>query len=407
MEVLKAHQEAQRELQLAAEMRKEAETGWLPLWAQRRWRSSQAAAAASVAALRRSLYDAWSAAGARVAAGAAACRQAAASVVHGKLQPAVASARQAVAQTAGRVWALKLQPVLRKWVRNWPEIEEGLARSWSVAGQRLGEAAAQARGRIAAAKAAADAAVLRQLQRVPSLGPLASHTVASSLVWGAIAAATLPVALALVFVALQYAVFRLRPGSVRVQPPGSGGAWNRLEEALGYCWEQHATLKAALGGGSSDSAEVDAGSSTGAAAAAAASGRFAWLGAALMQLLAAEAAFKQQPAAAGADALEQAAGALAGPAAVAAKAEAATLPRLVLAGTGAQSRQLAASKAAELYIACLGAAYVDSGFELEAPRKVFRGPATAKPSAATPAAKSAAATPAAAANGTSASASQE
>lgn len=256
---------------------------------------------------------------------------------------------------AEQLWYSRVRPLLLHSVPSWAQLEATLLAQLHAAGQRAFTVAARVRAQAAAAKAAADGAVLRQLQSAPPalrLGRLATPERASTVVWGLLAGAALPFALALALAAVRYLVYRLRPASVRVAPPASAGAWGRLEEALGHSFERNALLAAALG---SDIAGA----------------RLAWLGAALLRLLAAENAYRLAPDGASPKALEAAADALAGRSAVYVRAAAATLPRLVLAGPGANSARQAADTAARLYAACVGAAYVDAGFDLDAPRIVF------------------------------------
>lgn len=260
----------------------------------------------------------------------------------------------AAQQAASAAWEQHLQPLLSRRVHNWPELEAAIRQAAGKAGKNAQAAAATARQRAAAAKAAADAAVLRQLQRVPQLRPLATPAVASGAVWAGVAAATVPLAWALALASLRWLLFRVRPGSVAVAPPAGASAWGRLEASLGYQWEQDGTRRAAVDGDSRGG-----------------TGRFAWLGTCLAQLLAAEAAFKSQPEDAAPEALTAAAAPLAGEAALAAKARAAGLPRLVLPGPGLASLRLAAAKERELFAACLGAAFVDAGCDLQAARRVW------------------------------------
>jgi hypothetical protein len=193
------------------------------------------------------------------------------------------------------------------------------------------------------------------MQRVPPLAASATPMLASRLVWTVILACTLPVAWALSAAAARMLVWRLQPGSVRIQQP-SEQALSRLQADLGYSWREPQDLQAALSGDSSG-----------------ATGRFAWLGGALLHLLAAEAAFRQQPDSANPADLEEEAQLLAAESALATKAQAASLPQLVVPSPGAKSRQLAAAKAAELYAACLAAAFVDAGGKLDAARCIFIG----------------------------------
>ncbi|PRW58986.1 hypothetical protein C2E21_2347 [Chlorella sorokiniana] len=338
--LLAAQEEAARELRLAEQMRREAETGWLPLWAQRRWRAACEAAAARLAALRHGAAQSYQAASQRIAASAQSSWAAAEAAVGGLLGPPV----NAVQQAASQAWEQHLRPLLNRRVRNWPEFEAAIREAPSEAAQRAEAAAASAQRSAITAKAAADAALLRQLARVPQLRPLARPEVASAAVWAAVAAVTVPLAWALTLATLRWLLFRLRPGRVAVVPPGSSSAWARLEAALGYQWEQDATRRAAVDGDSRGG-----------------TGRFAWLGDRLAQLLAAEAAFKLQPEDAAPDALAAAAAGLAAELAVGAKARAAGLTRLVQLGPGLESLRLAEAKERELYAACLGAAFADAG----------------------------------------------
>ena len=413
--LLAAHEEAERQRQLAAQMLREAETGegsaglverlagssqvaaargctlhagtgirflaaacahlmltahllprsfplagWLPLWAQRRWRSLSAAAGAQAAAAQANLAGAYRSALDRTSAAASAGWQSTSSAVGARLGPVVAGAQQA----AAAAWEQHLRPLLAKHVRSWPEIEAAARRSASQAADRASQAAAAAQQRAASAKAAADAALLQQLRRVPQLAPLATPAVASAAVWSVVAAVTLPLAWALAMATVHWLLFRLRPGRVAVAPPSGSAAWDRLEAALGYQYESDAVRAAALDGDSS-----------------AGTGRFAWLGAAVLQLLAAEAAIQQSEDVDGPQALAAAAVALGGEAALAARAAAAGIPQLVCPGPGARALALAAAKERELWAACLGAAYADAGFQLEAARRVYEG-RRAKPAAA-------------------------
>ncbi len=262
----------------------------------------------------------------------------------------------AVQQAASQAWEQHLRPLLNRRVRNWPELEAAISEAASKAAQRADAAATSARRTAVSAKAAADAALLRQLSRFPQLRALATSAVASAVVWAAVAAITVPLVWALALATLRWLLFRLRPGRVAVVPPGSSGAWARLEAALGFQWEQDSTRRAAVDGDSRGG-----------------TGRFAWLGDRLAQLLAAEAAFKSQAEDAAPDALAAAAAALAAEPAIAAKARAAGLPRLVQPGPGLASLRLAEAKERELYAACLGSAFADAGFDLDAVRRVWAG----------------------------------
>ena len=250
-----------------------------------------------------------------------------------------------------RAWQHTLEPALRRAVPNWPELEAKARAHLACATTATAAAVDQLRAAAAAGKAAADAAVLAQLQWAPPalrLRSLATPAVANALVCAAVSAVTLPLAVALVAASLRWAIYRLRPGSLRVAPPASAAAWSRLEASLGYSFERHATLAAAL-----DGDDVRG------------SGRFSWLGSAVLRLLAAEVALEEQPDEAAPAALAAAA------AEVAQTAPAAALPRLVLPGPGAKSRGLAAAKAAQLWSAAVGAAYVDAGLSLDAPRAML------------------------------------
>jgi hypothetical protein len=255
-------------------------------------------------------------------------------------------------------WGGRLRPWLLKWAGIYEGVEVAIARGAGSAAQRARAAAAATVARASAAKAAADAVVLRQLHAVPALRGLARPEVASRAVWSAVAAAVLPLVALLALALARAAVYRLRPGSAQLQPPQGDEALAALQARLGYSWRQRAGLQAALAGG-------------GAAA------RLSWLGGALLQLLAAEAAFRQQPPTATPAQLDEASGELAKPAVLAARARAATLARLVVAGPGARSQRLAADKAAGAYAACLAAAYLDAGCKLDAARAVFVGAAQA------------------------------
>lgn len=277
-----------------------------------------------------------------------------------QLQPLVAFVQRASA-AATQLWSSRVRPLLLRAAPNWPQLEAACQAQLRAAGQKASAAFEHIRARAAAAKGAADAAVLQQLRSAPPalrLGALATPERASTIVWGLLCGATLPFALALVLAGLRYLAYRLRPANVHVAPPASAGAWSRLEQGLGYSFERNAVLAAALGCDSTGTGGGDA-------------ARLAWLGAALLRLLAAEAAFKHAPEGASPAALEAAADALAGRRALGARATAATLPRLVLAGAGAKSARLAADTTARLYAACVGAAYIDAGFSLDAPRSVF------------------------------------
>ncbi|KAL4425623.1 hypothetical protein ABPG75_009639 [Micractinium tetrahymenae] len=360
LQVLKAHEDAAREMQRAHELLRQAESGWLPLWAQRRWAASSQGAAAAIAAAQQRTAAAWAGASGKAVAAAGFCWGRLRAAAAQQLQPAVALAQRASA-AAEQLWSDRVRPLLLKAAPNWAQLEAAAQGRLHAAAQRAHAAADRLRAQAAAAKAAADAAVLRQLRAAPPalrLGALATPERASTIVWGLLSGVTLPFALALALSALRYAAYRVRPASVRVAPPASAAAWARLEQALGYSFERNAALAAALDG---ETAGAGAGDSA----------RLAWLGAALLRLLAAEAAFKHAPEGASPAALEAAADALAGCSALGARAAAATLPRLVLAGPGAKSARLAADTSARLYAACVGAAYVDAGFSLDAPRAVF------------------------------------
>lgn len=252
-------------------------------------------------------------------------------------------------------WERHLRPLLTKHVSSWPELEAAVRRSASQGAARASHVAALAQQRGTAAKAAADAAVLQQLRRVPQLASLATDGVASGAVWAAVAAVTVPLGWALAAATLRWLLFRLRPGRVVVAPP-SGAAWDRLEAALGYQFESAAVRAAALDGDS-----------------AAGTGRFAWLGWAVLQLLAAEAAIQQSEDGAEPQALAAAAAALGGEAAVAERSLAAGMPQLVRPGPGARALALGAAKERELWAACLGAAFADAGFKLDVARRVYEG----------------------------------
>lgn len=280
---------------------------------------------------------------------------AAQAAVHSRMGPAAARAQHA----AATLWAARLRPALARSVHRYVELEAAALRGIATAARRCRAAAAQAAAQAVAAKAAADAAALRQLERLPLRPGLATPQLAGGAVWLALGAAALPVAWALAAALARALLFRLRPARLRVERPGVE-ALSRLQGALGYSWRKQEALQEALGGDSRG-----------------ATGRLAWLGSALLQLLAAEEAFRQQPDGAGPQELQEAAEALAAPAALAAKPGAATLGGLVSAGPGARSLQAVADKAAELYAACLGAAFVDGGGSLDAPRRVFVGGAAA------------------------------
>lgn len=333
-------------------------TGWLPLWAQRRWAASSRGAAAAVSAVQQRAAAAWRGVTGKAAAAASSCWARLWAVAAQLLQPPVGFAQRAWA-AAHQLWSGTVRPLLLRAAPDWPQLEAAALARLRAAGQQASAAATRVRARAAAAKAAADAAVLRQLRSAPHalrLGALATPERASTIVWGLLSGATLPLALAFALAGVRYLVYRLRAASVRVVPPGSAGAWSRLEQALGYSFERNAVLAAALGGGSASGGD---------------SARLAWLGAAVLRLLAAEAAFKHAPEGASPAALEAAADALAGRHALGPRAAAATLPGLVLAGPGAKSARLAANTMAQLYAACVGAAYMDAGYALDAPRSVF------------------------------------
>lgn len=307
--------------------------------------------------MRRGAAQSYQAASQRIAASVQSSRAAVEAAVGSLLGPPVAAVRQAMS----RAWEQHVRPLLNRRVRNWPDLEAAIQEAASEAAQRADAAAARARHAAMATKSVADAALLRQLRRVPQLRALARPEVASVAVWAAVAAIIVPLIWALTLATLRWLLFRLRPGRVAVAPPGSSSAWARLESALGYQWEQDSTRRAAVDGDSRGG-----------------TGRFAWLGDRLAQLLAAEAAFKLQPDDAAPDALAAAAAALAAEPAIGAKARAAGLPRLVQPGPGLASLQMAEAKERELYAACLGAAFADAGFNLAAARRVWAAGA-AKP----------------------------
>ena len=193
-------------------------------------------------AAQRSLHTAYCAAKQRAASSARASWVA----VDARLGPVLRQARLAAASA----WGRHLQPLLSRSVPNWPEVEAAVRHSVGEAAARVHTAMEQARQKAGAAKAAADAALLQQLQRDPQLAALATPATASAAVWGAVACVTVPLAWAVMVTTLRWLVFRLRPGSVAVVPPTSAGAWGRFEAALGYQFEQDATRRAALDGDS-------------------------------------------------------------------------------------------------------------------------------------------------------------
>jgi hypothetical protein len=261
-------------------------------------------------------------------------------------------AQQAVSQ----LWTGRLQPPLAASVRRYRELKSAVTQRVSITTQRVQAAVSACTSRGAKAKAAVDAAVLRRLQAVPQLRHLATPELASRTVWWAAAALLLPLLIKAAAVAAGLLLHLVQPGGVTVRLPDSEEAWGRLEAKLGYRWKLPGGLQAALGGDGRG-----------------ATGRLAWLGRSVLRLLAAEAAMRHQPRSTHPGELSEAADVLAGPAALAVKAEACLLSSVVQAGPGDRSRQRAVLKTAELYAACMGAAYLDSGCQLDAARQLFVG----------------------------------
>ena len=246
-----------------------------------------------------------------------------------------------------KAYVTHLQPLLRAHVPSWREVEAAVAAAAASAAEHTEQLAMQARDRWMRSLAWVEGQVVLLMLSVPALEPVATPGVATIVVAVTAAALLLPPLLLAARALILALVHRLRPGSVEVVAPGGAAGWYILEEAAGYHFQQPGAREAVL---------ADPGS------------RLVWLGSAVARLLAARRAYEQLPGA-GSLELELAARAQLEPAVLAQQSRAIRLGTLVVPGPGVKSEPLAVRRAAQLLLALVGAAAVDSGFSLD--RRIF------------------------------------
>ena len=285
---------------------------------------------------------------------------------------ATASVRATTARAGHKVWQLHLKPALSVgeavaealFGSGWTRLRGAAAGIATSAAAVLQSGAAGVQQGAAAALASAEAWVLRQLQASPALAAAAQPALVH---WGLVLvllAALAPAALALARATWRGAVHLLRPGSAVVKAPTVGSQLNALETRLGHRFETTAPLKAAF---------ADAG------------GRLSWLGAAAARAAAAADAYRSCGEDAPAGELQRAADAALAAPAQAAAAQRAGASAYVAAGPGRRSAPVAGARAVALHQALVGAAFLDSGFDLGVAAAAFRaGPVPEKQAALAP-----------------------
>lgn len=272
---------------------------------------------------------------------------------------------ESIQATGSKLWELRIKPGVHKvdaalsGLPGWGSVRTAAEHSIRSIGGRAAALGSAFMKRTVRAEEAFEKAIIVRMQRVDALKPVARHSVVHYALWGLVASLVIPAAYALVSAVLQILMHMLRPGTALVQLPASGSEYNIIENKLGYAFEQSGALERAFKQANG--------------------GALAWLGNLLVQLLAAEGAIQEESSdvAAVRGAAQKAASAQE----LAAKAERAGLGRYVHAGAGSKSVAAAAARRADLYAACIGAAYVDSGFDIKAARKALTGPQKAGDSA--------------------------